>query len=124
VVGPVAWVELFTDDIAKAGQFYSELFGWSRSEMDMGPGGIYTLFKAGEQNIGGMIARKPDQPVTMWLTYFGVEDVDAKHRLAVMGGAREVVAPADIPSIGRFSILVDPQGAAFALFKPTPMPAA
>lgn len=119
LVGPVAWIELFTDDTAKAGQFYTQLFGWTRTEVPMGQGVVYHMFKSGGRDVGGMFTRSPDQPI-MWLTYFGTDDVDSRHRQAVTSGAREIKPPADIPNIGRFSILMDPQGAVFALFKGGP----
>jgi predicted enzyme related to lactoylglutathione lyase len=34
-------------------------------------------------------------------------------------GAKLQVPPTDIPNIGRFSVLSDPQGATFALFQTT-----
>src|SRR6185503_14115152 len=32
-------------------------------------------------------------------------------------GGRALVEPMDIPNVGRFAVLADPQGAAFAVFK-------
>ena len=67
-----------------------------------------------------MLASSPEMPAEVpdnWLVYFGAEDVDAQTRKAADLGATVVVEPADIPGTGRFAVLVDPQGAAFALFK-------
>jgi predicted enzyme related to lactoylglutathione lyase len=52
-----------------------------------------------------------------WTVYFGSDDVDADAKRAADAGATVVVEPTDIPGVGRFSVLVDPQGAVFALFK-------
>jgi len=54
-----------------------------------------------------------------WLAYFGVEDVDASTAKARGLGATAVVEPMDIPGEagGRFSVLLDPQGAAFGVFQ-------
>lgn len=38
-------------------------------------------------------------------------------------GGQVTVAPTDIPEIGRFAMLKDPQGAGFAVIKLNPMPA-
>jgi hypothetical protein len=46
-----------------------------------------------------------------------VPDVDERHGAAKAAGAKELVPPSDIPNVGRFSWLTDPQGALFALFK-------
>ena len=54
----------------------------------------------------------------LWLPYVQVPNVDASNDQAVGLGAKSLVAPADIPAIGRFAMLADPQGATFAIFKP------
>ena len=58
-----------------------------------------------------------------WLAYFAVDDCDAMTQKSVNLGGSIMYEPTDIPGTGRFSILVDPQGAAFALIKPEPMQA-
>jgi hypothetical protein len=60
-----------------------------------------------------MSADTPDS----WLVYFGTEDVDSDAKRAVDLGATVIVDPTDIPGTGRFAVLLDPQNAAFALFK-------
>jgi hypothetical protein len=52
-----------------------------------------------------------------WLVYFTVDDCDEKMRKATELGARTIAPPSDIPDTGRFAILQDPQGAAFAIIK-------
>lgn len=120
IVGPVAWAELLTSDTGKAGAFYQQLFGWGRTEMDMGPNGKYHIFKAGDRDAGGMGALMPAIASSAWVTYFAVEDVDSKTETAKGMGATQLVPPSDIPNVGRFSWLKDPQGALFALFKGAP----
>jgi len=53
-----------------------------------------------------------------WLPYFQVTDVDATANKAKDLGAMLFVPPADIPNTGRFSVIRDPQGAVFAIYKP------
>jgi predicted enzyme related to lactoylglutathione lyase len=60
-----------------------------------------------------MPAEVPDH----WLVYFGTEDVDAQAKQATEKGATIIVQPTEIPGTGRFAVLLDPQGAVFALFK-------
>jgi predicted enzyme related to lactoylglutathione lyase len=55
-----------------------------------------------------------------WLVYFAVDDCDAKVQKATELGARVMKPAENIPGVGRFAILTDPQGAAFALLKPEP----
>jgi len=52
-----------------------------------------------------------------WMCYVSVADVDKRTELAVRLGAEQMVAPRDIPGIGRFSVIRDRQGAHIALFK-------
>jgi predicted enzyme related to lactoylglutathione lyase len=52
-----------------------------------------------------------------WLVYFAVDDCDAMVQKATGLGANVMKPADDIPGIGRFAILTDPQGAAFAIIK-------
>lgn len=118
VPGSFCWNELGTNDTKKAGDFYSGLFGWAREEM---PGGEieYTMFKNGDRGAGGMYKITPEMgPIPPnWLVYFAVDDCDAKVQKATELGGRVMKPADDIPGIGRFAILLDPQGAAFAIIK-------
>jgi predicted enzyme related to lactoylglutathione lyase len=88
----------------------------------MGPMGTYTMFsrkgegKAGQ--IGGMIAMPAEMKgvPSHWLVYFDTKDVDASVKKAETLGGKVVVPATDIPNIGRFAIVQDTTGAAFALY--------
>lgn len=112
------WNELMTTDTAKDKDFYTGLFGWSAETQNFGPL-EYTMFANGERPAGGMLGITPEMgPIPPnWLVYFAVDDCDAKTQKARELGANIMKPPDDIPGIGRFSILIDPQGAAFALIK-------
>jgi uncharacterized protein len=118
VPGSFCWNELGTTDTAKDGEFYSNVFGWTRDVQNFGPM-EYTMFSNGDRPAGGMFKLTPEMGniPPHWLTYFAVDDCDAKEQKATeLGGS--VMKPADdIPGIGRFAILRDPQGAAFAIIK-------
>lgn len=118
VPGSFCWNELGTTDMKKAGDFYSGLFGWGREDFADSPV-EYTMFKNGDRGAGGMYKITPEMgPIPPhWLVYFAVDDCDARVQKATeLGG--QVMKPADdIPGIGRFAILLDPQGAAFAIIK-------
>jgi predicted enzyme related to lactoylglutathione lyase len=112
--GAFTWSELTTSDMAKSKAFYSEVFGW-------GWGGAeeYAEAQVAGRSIGGVRPRPPEMPPEMpdsWLVYFGTADVDADAKRAADLGATVIVGPTDIPGTGRFAVLMDPQGAAFALF--------
>ena len=114
--GAFSWCELMTPDPEAAKRFYGTLFGWTLEDMDMGRG-TYTVVKAGGAAIGGIMKRPPecapDAP-PHWGTYVTVEDVDATARKAEALGAKTLVPPTDIPKVGRFCMLQDPQGAVIA----------
>ena len=107
-----------TTDTAKDGEFYSTVFGWSKDTQNFGPL-EYTMFANGDRPAGGMLKITPDMgPVPPnWLVYFAVDDCDAKVKKATELGATVLKPADDIPGIGRFAILMDPQSAAFAIIK-------
>jgi predicted enzyme related to lactoylglutathione lyase len=53
-----------------------------------------------------------------WLGYIAVKDADACASSVQAMGGRIHRAPEDIPGYGRFAVLADPQGAAFAVIAP------
>ncbi len=114
------WNELATPDTTRAGEFYSGLFGWTTNVQQLGPM-TYTTFRNNDRPAGGMYTPAPEMADTPphWLVYFAVDDCDAKVAQANELGARTIAPPMDIPSTGRFAMLLDPQGAAFAIIKLT-----
>ena len=118
-VGDWDWNELHTSDAAKALAFYETVFGYSHDSMDMGPMGTYYLLKdAGGKMRGGLMqAARPGMP-SNWLPYLRVADCDASAAKAAEVGGTVAQAPTDSPGVGRFSVLIDPLGAAVAVLKP------
>jgi hypothetical protein len=116
--GAVTWNELLTTNVDASGSFLSKLLGWKSRTDSIGPM-TYTTFLAGDERIGGMMAAPMKEVPSSFLVYFATDDVDKTVAQATqLGGG--VVAPAfDVPGVGRFAILRDPQGAAFALAKIT-----
>ena len=110
--GMISWSELMTSDVAAAKDFYSQLFGWEleqacAAEME------YTIVKSNGREIGGMMAMPPEAAAAPpnWGIYITVDDVDATAAKAEGLGAKIVVPPRDIPQVGRFCVIQDPQGA-------------
>jgi len=116
--GMFCWNELATRDPDAAKAFYSELFGWSVAEAHIGHMGTYTTYKKGDRLAAGMfeISEQMGDVPPNWMVYFAVGDCDTAVEKAQRAGANVVVPPSDIHK-GRFSVLMDPQGAAFALIK-------
>lgn len=116
--GAFSWNELLTNDTDRAGQFYSELFGWKAQTQEM-EGGNYTIFMNGEQMNGGMMQIRPEwgpMPPN-WLVYFTVADCDASADKAKALGGQLLAPPMDIPDIGRMAWVQDPQGAVLSIIQ-------
>ncbi|MBK8096305.1 MAG: VOC family protein [Planctomycetes bacterium] len=116
VPGRICWNELLTTDPAKAVAFYRKLVGWKTQDKDMGPMGTYHLQLNGDKQAGGIMKSPQPDMSSAWLCYFFTTDLEGSHGKAKKLGATELVPPSPIPGIGRFSMLLDPTGAAFALF--------
>jgi uncharacterized protein len=118
----LCWNELASRDTAAASEFYRAVFGWEPATSDMGDM-PYTEWKLAGNSIGGMMpmpSEVPSEVPSYWLTYFAVADCDAAVAKATKNGASTLVPATDIPP-GRFSVLMDPQGATFAVITPKPM---
>jgi uncharacterized protein len=115
--GAFSWCELMTTDVQGAKSFYSQLFSW---DMKDGPvqGVDYTVISAGGHEIGGLMACPEHGGQTMppsWGTYVTVADVDATVQTAEALGGKRLVGPQDIPEVGRFALIKDPQGAVLSV---------
>jgi len=122
VLGRFVWHELMTPDPAGAAAFYPKVLPWRTAPSSL-PG--YTIFMAGQTQIGGLMGSPSDSSAATahWLIYVGTPNVDSTCTQAQGLGAHMVKAPADIPNVGRFAVLADPQGATFAVFTPGAGPA-
>jgi predicted enzyme related to lactoylglutathione lyase len=116
--GALAWNELNTRDLEGAKSFYGAVFGWGFETNDMGEMGRYTTITLGGNPVGGILdmgeRHVPAEIPPHWLAYFAVDDTDATIEQAEARGASVMMGPVDIP-VGRFAILTDPHGAAFAV---------
>lgn len=116
--GAFTWTELNTRDVDKAKPFYESVFGWTGETVtEPMP---YTTFKLGDKTVAGMMdvtGRVPDEVPAHWLVYFGVADCDQAVATTKEAGGELVVGPFDIPNMGRFAVVRDPQGAHFAVFQ-------
>ena len=115
--GAYCWSELTTNDVPGAKRFYGGLFGW---EADDKPD--YTEWKVGDRVVGGMLPITPEMGGVppCWTTYFAVDDCDTTATTATAHGGAVLVGPRDIPDVGRFAVVADPQGAVFAIIRMSP----
>lgn len=118
--GAPCWYELSTTDIDGAQRFYSAALGWNVTDSGMA-GMDYRLAALEGSMVAGIAPAQADQP-TAWTIYFAVTDCDTSFAEAVALAATPIVPPSDVPGTGRFAVLIDPQGAAFGILQPEPMP--
>lgn len=110
--GAFGWFELTTTDANAAKKFYSELFGWETIAYPM-EGMEYTVLKVNGDETAGMMSMPPEMQgmPPMWSIYITVKDVDETTKQVEKLGGKVLRAPMDIPKVGRFAVLEDPQGA-------------
>ena len=113
--GAFSWTELLTPDPKAAAAFYGKLLGWKFDAMQMAEGGEYTVVKVGDSGVGGIMAPPPGAQgmPPMWGCYVTVADTDATVAQCKSLGGKVITGPMDIPKVGRFAVLQDPQGAIF-----------
>jgi uncharacterized protein len=120
-VNSLLWNELATTDEDGAGKFYTSSFGWQTEVMPMGKMN-YTIFKNDGKGIAGMYKIRPEMQGMLpnWVPYFSVADADDIASRTKAAGSNIMAPPMDIPNVGRIAIFQDPQGAMFAIIKPSP----
>ena len=111
----LTWNELNTRDTAAAKTFYKAVFGW-----DAGGDESYIQWQLDGKTIGGCMDMTtlplPESIPAHWLVYFAVANTDElAEKVKALGGTVNM-PPMDIPNMGRFAVVADPQGAVFALF--------
>src|SRR5690606_28067229 len=120
-LGLFCWFDLMTPDEDAAKAFYTEVVGWSTTTWDMGGKPYTMLTRPGTSDaISGLMklddaSREAGVP-PHWIGYVSTPDIEATFARAVELGATVHHAVTPIASVGRFAVLSDPAGGAFALF--------
>jgi predicted enzyme related to lactoylglutathione lyase len=117
-LGCMGWNDLQTRDSEAAGKFYGALFGWETEPIYVDGQLVYTTIKnSGWQNGGFMpLSEEHGEAPSFWLPYFSVSSCDETANKAKEAGGTLFAGPMDVPA-GRFAVLGDPHGAAFAVFE-------
>jgi predicted enzyme related to lactoylglutathione lyase len=125
VQGRFVWEALLAEDPAAVTAFYSTVLGWRSEPWPHDP--KYTIFAAQSGPVASATqlteAQRAEGARPRWLPFIGAENVDATVAGAEKLGAKVLRAAADVDQIGRYAIIADPQGAAFAIYKPLQVPA-
>ncbi len=115
-VGAMCWNELYTKDVTKAQEFYSQLFGWSYETPDDMDG--YIVIKNNGRSNGGIFALTPEMEAMPpnWTVYFTVKNLDESvKKTKVLGGT--ICMPSKNISIGKIAMVADPAGATIMLLE-------
>lgn len=105
--GSLDWSELQTRNVAAAKPFYEQVFGWGAKAGETAEGAPpYTEWQLDGHSVGGAIEGM--SPMSFWLAYIQVEDVDGAAATARELGGQVIVEPQDFPG-GRFAVITDPR---------------
>jgi len=117
--GTPIWYELMTTDTAAATKFYANVVGWNIAPSQMASTEEYLMLTAPDgQGVGGMMKLPSGAPMPPgWFSYIGVQDVDGTaKKIKTLGGSVHM-EPQDIPGVGRFAMVADPQGMVFYIMR-------
>lgn len=106
-------VDLATDDVAGAAEFYGRLFGWEFE----GEGGHLRAMKNGRMAAGLGLMEALGLERRMWWVCLASPEPGAGAKKAESLGAT-VVGPTEVEGLGQIAAVEDPGGAAFALWQP------
>ncbi len=119
-VGTISWRELMSAKPEESERFYSELFAWKINSVPYGPTTyrlVHVSVGANEKQIAGIMQFDKPGIAPHWVSYVTVEDVDQTAAKAKARGGTIANAPMDIPNVGRFAVILDPDGAPSVAFK-------
>lgn len=118
--GHFSWHELLTTDYEAAFGFYSDIFGWEKTEaMDMGEMGVYQMY--GPKGLdgfsyGGIMNKPSEMPgPPCWLYYIMVPEVEAAMAKVQELGGQVLQGPIEVPGGDKIAYCMDPQGGSFAV---------
>lgn len=112
--GKFIWYDLFTTDIEASAAFYGSLFGWELKKPDASYDGVLSISNENTL-LGNMVLRRKEGVKSKWLAYMSVVDVPASVERAIKHGGSVHVAPKKHSNLGQVAVVLDPQGAGFAL---------
>ena len=119
--GTPNWVDLQTTDQAAAKAFYTGVFGWSYDDQPMDGGAVYSMAKIGDESVAAIAPQSPELAAagapSMWNTSLAVDSVDEASAKVGPAGGTVAMEPFDVMDAGRMAFVIDPSGAAVALWQ-------
>ncbi len=118
--GHPIWFDLSTPDAGAAAAFYERVFAWTTRTSPAAEHGGYILASAADgDGIAGLMTPPPGAPShDGWSVYFLSLDLAATLATAGELGGTVAFGPMDIPHVGRFAVVLDPQGIPFSVMQP------
>jgi predicted enzyme related to lactoylglutathione lyase len=122
--GRFVWHELAVPSPDAAQTFYTQVTPWKTQPWDHSPD--YTLLTNEGTPLGGIAQLTADLAARgvppHWLPYVSVYDVDACARQAVSLGGQLRMGPKEVPNVGAWAVVADPQGAVLGIYEPANVP--
>lgn len=119
--GLFTWSDVALPDPESGGAFYAAVFGWEVEDVSPDPAGPYWFFRKNGKVAAGMGPLTTEQQEhgvpAMWTSYVSVDDVEAAVTRAKELGATVLMEPMQIFTSGKMAYLMDPVGAAVALWE-------
>ena len=112
VRGRFVWHELMTPDTSGAHAFYSKVVGWKTQPWSTIPPTRCSRPAAARWAVRSQAAGTPH-----WLHYVGTTDIDATVAAVKGRGGSVTKEITSMPNGGKYAVLADPQGAAFAVYQ-------
>ncbi|WP_067681341.1 VOC family protein [Nocardia miyunensis] len=114
--GTPCWVDCQVDDPAKAGEFYSALFGWEVRDSGPDTGG-YLMASQGGAAVAGIGPKPQPGMLSVWTTYFAADDSDNVAGKVSAAGGQVLMPPFDVLDQGRMAVLADTTGGVFGIWE-------
>jgi uncharacterized protein len=119
--GTPNWVDLQTTDTAAAKAFCGGLFGWTFDDQPMPQGGAYSTAMLQGEPVAAIAPQSPELAAAgalpMWNTYLAADSVDDATAKVEAAGGQVAMAPFDVMDAGRMAFVLDPSGAAVAIWQ-------
>ena len=111
---PVVWFEIGCKDLAKTAKFYEKLLGWQAPV----EGHSAMINSNAEGGIGGHMSALGHPPHNYITVYAQVDDLEKYCAEAAKLGGKVLVPATEVPGMGHFAWVSDPEGTPFGLWKP------
>ena len=123
LLGRLIWYELLTTDMPAAEKFYNAVVGWTTTPFK-GAKGPYDMWNRTDGVPVGGVMTLPEgmNAPPHWVMYVGVPNLeDAVAKIERLGG-KPLSPVIEVPQVGRLRVMLDPQGAMFAIHDPLSPP--